>query len=379
MRSSRLLHVSLVMLALAMGFSFISVNVSRVYAYPYYGWPYYGSSNYCYGYGYNNSSYCPYNNYYGGYYPYYWGMYYPYYYGYYSYPYSYSYSYYTQPNQYQLTVNVDPSNTQAAVTGAGSYNQGSSATFSASQNIIQVSQNTRYLFSHWTGDYSGQGLSGTVIMDSAKTVTAVYQLQYYLTVNSPSNASSIQGSGWYNSGDSATLTLQSLIVGATDSSRLVFNGWNVDETTGPTSSALTIQMNAPHNVTAQYKQQYYLTVVSDQGPTSGTGWYDAGTQTQISASTPPSPAYGISMVFNGWTGPVGSASSQSTTVLMDGPKTVTATWRADATILYATIIAVVAVIAVSAYLLANRRKESATKVTPAPDTPKVEESSKEGQ
>ncbi len=352
MRNYLFLQAALIVLVLGGGFCFALSTVSLVYAYPYSWW---GSS---WG--------CPYSYYYSWFCPYY-SYYYPYYYGYYSNPYSYGYSYYTQPTQVQLSVNVNPSSLQSAVTvtGAGSYNQGGSATFSTSQNVIQVSQNTRYVFSNWAGDYSGQGLNGTVTMNSAKAVTAVYQIQYYLTVNSPSNVPSILGSGWYNANDSATLTVPSQIVGDTES-RLVFNGWNVDGTNGPTSSTLTVRMSAPHTVTAQYKQQYYLTVTSDQGPTSGTGWYDAGAQAQISASTPPSPAYGISMFFNGWNGTVNSPSNQSTTVLMDGPKSVTATWRADATVLYATIAAVIAVIAVATYLMVTRRKQTTNNVADTP-------------
>ena len=50
------------------------------------------------------------------------------------------------------------------------------------------------------------------------------------------------------------------------------------------------------------------------------------------------------MVFNGWQGGVQS-SSQSSQVMMDGPKTVTATWRTDSTMLYATIAVVLVAIA----------------------------------
>ena len=343
-----------------------SANVSQVYAYPHhhhggggYGWGGYGGGySYYYPYYYGYSSY-PY--YYGGY-----GM--GYGMGYGGYGYSYPYSYSTQPTQYQLTVNVNPSSASTAVSGGGSYNQGSSATFTANQNIIQVSQNTRYLFSGWTGDYSGAGLSGSITMDAAKTVTAVYQMQYYLSVNTPSNVPSIQGAGWYNAGDPSTITASSQIVGGSDS-RLVFNGWSVDGNNGPTDSTLTVQMNAPHSVNAQYKQQYYLTVSSDQGTTSGTGWYDSGSYAQISAATPPNPSYGVSMVFNGWNGAVDSSSSQSTRVLMDGAKTVNGTWRADSTVLYVTIAAVAVAIAliVGAFLVTTRRKEVTTTTYTSPN------------
>jgi ABC-type Fe3+ transport system permease subunit len=58
---------------------------------------------------------------------------------------------------------------------------------------------------------------------------------------------------------------------------------------------------------------------------------------------------------------------------MDGPKTVTATWRADATVLYATIAAVIAVIAAATYLMVTRRKEGKVADTTAPAPAKVEE------
>jgi len=99
-------------------------------------------------------------------------------------------------------------------------------------------------------------------------------------------------------------------------------------------------MNAPHTVTALYGQQYYLNVQSDQGVPSGSGWYDAGSTAQINVSTPVSTQYGVTIVFNGWQGDV-SSSSQSTSVLMNGPKNAVATWRTDSTVLYLTIAAVI--------------------------------------
>jgi hypothetical protein len=99
-------------------------------------------------------------------------------------------------------------------------------------------------------------------------------------------------------------------------------------------------MNSPHTVTAVYGQQYYLNVQTDQGVTSGSGWYDSGSTAQIYVSTPVSTSYGVNIVFNGWQGDTQS-SSQSTNVLMDGPKNAIATWRNDSTVLYLTIAAVI--------------------------------------
>jgi ribosomal protein L37E len=244
------------------------------------------------------------------------------------------------------------------VTGGGSYSQGSSASFSSSQNMIQVSKDTRYVFSRWSGDYTGTSLSGSITMDASKTVTAVYQLQYYLTVTvQPSNAPSPNGSGWYNAGDTVPLAISSQTVGGSDGTRLNFNGWSVDGN-NQGGSALNLQMNTPHTVTAQYTQQYYLKIVTDQGVASGEGWYDAGSYAQISVSNPPNPSYGVSVIFNGWQGDSQSA-TQSTSVMVNGPKVVTATWRTDSTVLYETIAAIlvaIALIAAVGFYSSTRRK-----------------------
>ncbi|MGD0175779.1 MAG: hypothetical protein ABSC50_03015, partial [Candidatus Bathyarchaeia archaeon] len=186
------------------------------------------AQNYCNSYGYYDTSYYywyPYSYYYGSSYPY--DCYYNNYGYYYGYPYYYyGYSYYNQPSNYQLTVATDPANL-ATVTGGGKFSQGTSASFSVTQTIVQSSSNTRYVFSHWSGDYSGVGSSGTVTMNGAMKVTAVYQLQYYLSVNAQQNAPVPEGTGWYNAGDTATLTSGSQVIGDS-SSRLVFQGWSVD-------------------------------------------------------------------------------------------------------------------------------------------------------
>ena len=354
MRSSLWTKAAIGVLLLAIGFTLVSGQVSQTYAYSH-------------GHGHGHSG----GHWGGGYSSWYW--YYPYYSSYYypycSYGYYYSsvcnssyYSsgyYYGQPAQYQLTVNTNPSSVSSQATGGGSYNYGSSAAFSA-QSVIQVSKDTRYVFKGWSGDYSGASASASITMDSSKTVTAMYQTQYLLTMFAqPSNAPSPQGGGWYNAGDTAPLAAPAQTVGGSDGSRLVFNGWSVDGN-NQASSTTNLQMNAAHTVSAMYKQQYYLTVMSDQGVPSGAGWYDAGTYAPITVSTPASPSYGVNMVFNGWQGSGVQSPSQSTQVMMDSAKTVTATWRTDATLLYATIavvlIAILLVAGAGFYSITQRKR-----------------------
>ncbi|MGA2784980.1 MAG: hypothetical protein ABSF09_09825, partial [Candidatus Bathyarchaeia archaeon] len=151
MRNSLWAKAAIGVLLLAVGLTLVSGQVSQTYAYSHHHSGY--SSVYWY-------------------YPYY-SYYYPYYYSGYN---NYGYGYYNQPAQYQLTVNTNPSSVSSQATGGGSYNYGSSASFSA-QSVIQVSKDTRYVFKGWSGDYSGASASASITMDSSKTVTAAYQMQ----------------------------------------------------------------------------------------------------------------------------------------------------------------------------------------------------------
>jgi len=360
--------VAIVVLVLAVSFTFAAGTASSpVYA-RYWGgggWGGWGGGWRGWGGGWRSWGYCCSYSYW--YYPYYSGYYcgygyytycsYPYYYG--SYPYYNGYSAFS-PSQYQLTVNTNPSSLASQVTGGGSYSYGSTASFSVSQSVVQTAPDTRYVFQGWTGGYSGSATSGSITMTSSSTVTAVFQPQYLLTLSAqPSGAPSPQGSGWFNAGSTASISIPSQVVSQNAGSQLVFSGWTVDGSSNQGGSTLSLQMNSPHVVVAQYMQQYFLTVQSPQGVTSGQGWYNAGSNAPISVSTPPSPMFGVNWVFDGWQGSIQS-STQSTTVLMNGPMTVTAAWHQDYTVLYITVGAIVAVIVVAAFALiyaTKNRKE----------------------
>jgi uncharacterized repeat protein (TIGR02543 family) len=75
--------------------------------------------------------------------------------------------------------------------------------------------------------------------------------------------------------------------------------------------------------------EYYLTVTSSYGTSSGEGWYDAGTTAIASLDTGVvAGSTGTQYIFTSWTGDAtGSDYSASDTITMDGPKTATANWK----------------------------------------------------
>jgi hypothetical protein len=281
-----------------------------------------------------NRSWC-YQNYRGNYW---WS--YPYYGGYYTWNYPYYPYYYTttvteKANTFDLSVETNPAGI-APVNGKGTYNDGTAASFSVTSLIVPSYANQRYVFSYWSGDFSGASPSGTVTMDSAKSVVANYQLQNFLKISvDPVGVTSASGEGWYLPTDSVAISPVPLFISGGEGTRYVFQQWTIDSVPA-SGTSVEITMDTPHTVVAHYKTQYLLTVSSDYGIVQGGGWYDAGSSATFSVTTEVDTSYGVRQVFEIWTGDVESTSASST-VTMNSPYAVTAVWRTDSTVLYATI------------------------------------------
>jgi hypothetical protein len=92
-------------------------------------------------------------------------------------------------------------------------------------------------------------------------------------------------------------------------------------TSGNVTSAITINPTFAH--------QYYLTVASAYGSSSGSGWYDSGSAAYagLSAGTVAG-STGTQYVFSSWSGAAsGSNYAQSNALTMNSPETATANWN----------------------------------------------------
>ena len=81
---------------------------------------------------------------------------------------------------------------------------------------------------------------------------------------------------------------------------------------------------------ANFRAEFYLTVTSPYGETSGGGWYDEGTTAFVGLSRTSVPgATGVRYAFVGWTGDASGTGAVSSGILMDGPKVATADWSTE--------------------------------------------------
>jgi hypothetical protein len=159
----------------------------------------------------------------------------------------------TWEHQFLLTVTSD----HGTAVNQGWYDAGTVATAGLTSGTVAGTAGTQYVFAGWTGDASGNGLtSNGVTMNSAKTATATWKTQYYLTASTPHNT--ITGQGWYDSGSPATVTLSSLISPGITGIQYNFTGWSGDATgTSLTSNAIT--MSGPETALTVWQTQYNLT------------------------------------------------------------------------------------------------------------------------
>ncbi len=178
---------------------------------------------------------------------------------------------------YSLSVNSAYGNT----IGTGYYSTFTPAAFSAPE-FIYVEPGVREVFSGWAGSgpgsYTGQQNSHSVDMYGNITETAIWKTQYYLNVTSLyGNAT---GGGWYSPNSTVYVSLNDKIVNISKGVREYFTGWS----NGMESLALNITLDKPTNISANWQRQYYLSLKSPYGTAYGSGWYAAGSSTNINLS-----------------------------------------------------------------------------------------------
>ncbi|HNZ73648.1 MAG TPA: hypothetical protein PKG73_03580 [bacterium] len=145
--------------------------------------------------------------------------------------------------RYTLTAGIEPAGS-GTVAGTGSYLSGETVE-------VKATPATGWEFSHWTGDLAGSANPATVVMDSDKTITAVFTelpVYYTLTVEVIGEGSVIKNPDktLYPAGEAVTLTAQA------------DEGWGFDHWTGDlagTDNPSVITMDGNKEVDAAFSQE----------------------------------------------------------------------------------------------------------------------------
>jgi hypothetical protein len=105
--------------------------------------------------------------------------------------------------------------------------------------------------------------------------------------------------------------------------RIVFVAWS----DGVQGASRSIDIDSNVTLSAATKVQYFLSLSSSYGETSGGGWHDANSNVQIGALSPVDQGNGTRRVFIGWLSSSGVVAPEATSVLLDAPANLTALWK----------------------------------------------------
>lgn len=247
-------------------------------------------------------------------------------------------TYITFTTQYQVSFAVSPSGSGTTSPSETSwYNSGTIISISATPNV-------GYVFSSWSTNTSSiiitnpSSESTTATINGPGTITANFQrATVEITVTS-----SPEGSGFvkvdgniittpktfsWTPGETHTLEALSPVSGGTGI-QYVWTSWS----DGGTQIHEYVVPGYSETVTANYKTQYYLTVVSEHdSPKPTSGWFDAGTQITASVTSPwPVDAVDTCYVCTGWTGTGSvppSGTETSVTFTINEPSNITWSWK----------------------------------------------------
>ncbi len=257
---------------------------------------------------------------------------------------------------------VTAASPHGTIIGDGWHDEGNSTSLTLSVGLVQISGSERARFVMWSGDASGTGLiSISFIVDYPKTASALWQSEYLLTIIS-SHGNPV-GGGWYGGGTTAPISIESMVDGPTGT-RHAFAGWSGAITSA--NPATGVLMNGPSTVTADWRTEHYVEVVSDHGMVNGTGWYEQATMANISA-----PAQVIDQNgtwrFTDWSGGH-TSTNPSAGVLVDGPKVIRANWEkvpigtpeVTVNLLWYVVLAVLVVLFILILVVWRRRRRKVT-------------------
>jgi uncharacterized repeat protein (TIGR02543 family) len=243
----------------------------------------------------------------------------------------------------------------------GWYDFGTQVVARLNVGTISLGDGARAMFQGWYGDASGTDASGssTIVMDRPHLVVAVWQVQFYLTVNTPYGSAS--GSGWYANGSFGLASLNASILPVSGTERQAFDGWTGDASGSSATLSNPIPMDGPKTATATWHVEYLVRVDSDI-PIEAGGWFAKGTQATLTA--PQEVTYnGQTYRFQGWTGDA-TSSSTTVSVTVNGPLVVHANWASvgvlgGSTATYSLIVVavVVAAIVIALAVARSRRRK----------------------
>nr|AIF15998.1 hypothetical protein [uncultured marine thaumarchaeote KM3_72_A09] len=223
------------------------------------------------------------------------------------------------------------------VSGSGWYDHGTTATIRLTATLIEHDNQTRRVFSQWSGDLVTSDIVFQTVMNSPKTIQAHWATQYFLSVSSDIGAP--EESGWYDRGLVRNAT-SGYAFNKGASNRWSLSAYELDghfsdvERNSTGEAVVPLSMDKPHTLIFRFTEQFELEIHGGRdvsfSPLSPTGdmWFDKGSSVTVQTSNSWPLQEGSRTRLTGWqidggetfaVKAEGSAPVETATVRMDAP------------------------------------------------------------
>ncbi|HXZ89605.1 MAG TPA: M6 family metalloprotease domain-containing protein [Candidatus Dormibacteraeota bacterium] len=188
------------------------------------------------------------------------------------------------------------------------------------QPAVNTSQGVRQSFTGWSDGSTSNPRQITVT--SGATLQALYATQYLLAINPNGGTTTV--SGWYQPNATVTVSADNPSNVTANASRNLFSSWSGDLTSN--STTITVTMNKPVTLQANWLKQYYVTIISPTGTPTGQGWYNAGSVVTVGVQSTVQYSNGTRMTFNGWNSTT-LGNKPTTQITVNSPTRLLAAWK----------------------------------------------------
>ena len=214
----------------------------------------------------------------------------------------------TETAQWRLEYLLTIVSERGEYIGEGWYTAGDSAEISIDE-FVDSTAGIRWAFDGWDGGASGYiGHLNPVKVHMTAPLTEVVSWKKQYRLDIASDWATTYGSGWYDEGDSAFYHVEPETV-TFGSNRKIFKNW-FGHHYDAHNPAYTIMIE-PQTQTANWTDQYYLSVDGGPSASTGEGWYDSGQNATFSVANTFIELEGVRDQFIGWRG-LGTASYTGT-------------------------------------------------------------------
>lgn len=200
--------------------------------------------------------------------------------------------------QYYVEIITDYGN----VRGSGWYDEGDIARIALDEDTVySMDGRTRYIFNGWSGDYTGREKEFSVNVNKPLLIKSTWFTQYLVEIYTVpielADKTLEFREKWFTAGDQISTVIENEVQVSAET-KYVFVRWVAD---GETSFSREIRkiVDKPIEIRVEYEPWYYVWITSEYGTVYGSGWYRAGSQTEISVE-PKTVGFLITHIFDGW-------------------------------------------------------------------------------